>query len=102
MPQSGRNHRGNGKSSADLTLAVVAAFLRYIAIVAGALFFICLIACFASVRNQVSSVVYPLAIGVNLFASAGAGIGSFVFERKDRELTEKEKQKLLEKIRIKS
>lgn len=73
--------------------AGIIAFLRFVSAAAGALFLVCLIAFLIFPRTASSSVIYPLAIGVNLLASVGAGIGSAILRRKDKELTEKENRK---------
>ena len=76
-----------------MTVGIIA-FLRFVSVAAGALFLVCLIAFLIFPGTASSSVIFPLAIGTNLLASVGAGIGSAVLCRKDKELTEKESRKI--------
>ena len=79
----------------------IIAFLRFVAAASGAQFLVCLTAFLLSPKTALSSVIYPLTIGINLVSSVGAGVGSEILHRKDKVQTEKENQKVQKQIESK-
>lgn len=68
-------------------------FLRFISVMTGALLIVSAAFFLLGEKNDAGNVAYAITILINLAACAGSLLGAWRLDRKDRELTQLEKQK---------
>lgn len=92
MSLRGRNPRTKReRKGGDLELCQVVLFLRFIAVMTGALLIVSAVFFLLGEKSDAGNVVYAITMLINLAACAGSLLGAWRLDRKDRELAEREK-----------
>ena len=90
MSQSGRDPRRKREGKFDIELMHVVYFLRFIAVMTGALFLVSCAAFLLMEKTPATNAVYCLVIAINFVAAGGSLLGAWKLNRKDRELSDRE------------
>lgn len=73
-------------------------FLRFIAMMTGALLFVSLLFFIIMPKSPASNVAYTLTISINFVAFFGSVIGSILLRKKDKQLLINEQENITQKI----
>ena len=95
MSQGRGSAKGEGRKRADIELSQVVMFLHFISVMTGALFCVGTVFFLLCAKTPETNIVWGMTISVNLIAAAGSFFGARILDKKDRELTEREIEKKL-------